>query len=63
MAKSGSDTEKRRGFSHAKKKKEVCFRLKREIPPKHPYFKLSLLCNFQGLQVHLQSKSFSSFLL
>lgn len=43
------------------KKKEVCFRLKGEIPPKHPYFKLSRMCSFQALQVHLQSQSFSSF--
>lgn len=61
MAKSGSDPEKWRVFSHTKKKKEVCFRLKGEIPPKHPHFKLSRMCSFQALQVHLQSQSFSSF--
>lgn len=40
--------------------KEVCLGLKREIPPTNHDFKLSLMCHFHGLRVHLQSKFSSS---
>lgn len=59
----GSDAEKGLVFSDAKKerekRKEVCFRLKREIPSKCHYFKLSLMCNLQSPQVHLESEFLS----